>query len=384
MCGIVGILSRGAPISEGRLQSATRSLFHRGPDGQRFWVSPDRRVGLGHARLSIIDLENGNQPIASEDGRSQIVVNGEFYGYEAFQRELERSGHRLRTRSDSEIALHLYQDLGPQCLHHLRGEFAFIIWDESHRTLFAARDRFGIKPLFYAFHDDTLYLASEVKALFAAGVPARWDAESVAQSVELGNHQLRTLFDGVFQVPPGHYLLATDKHFQLIPYWDFNYPQVAEDTPRRSDSEYVAEFRHVFEEAVRLRLRADVPVGCYLSGGLDSCAVLGLAAKYRSNPIRAFTLAFERGAYDEEPQAREMAAQAGAEFTPIPIRQDDLADHFADSVIQSETLCLNAHGVAKYLLSRAVRDAGLKVVMTGEGADEILGGYARTTCHTIA
>src|SRR5215813_10922790 len=376
MCGIVGILSRREVISAGRLQHATRSLYHRGPDGQRCWMSRDGRVGLGHARLSIIDLETGTQPIASEDGRSQIAVNGEFYGYEAIQRELEQSGHHLRTRSDSEIALHLYQDLGPQCLHHLRGEFAFIIWDESHRTLLAARDRFGIKPLFYAVHNQALYLASEVKALFAAGVPARWDAESVSQSVEYGGHQVRTLFDGVFQVPPGHYLIATDKHFQLVPYWDFNYPRAAEPTRQRSDAEYVAEFRQVLEEAVRLRLRADVPVACYLSGGLDSCAVLGLAAKHRSDPIRAFTLTFDLGEYDEEPQAREMAAKVGAEFAPIPIRQDDLADHFADAIIQSETFCLNAHGVAKYLLSRAVRDAGFKVVMTGEGSDEILGGYA--------
>src|SRR5262245_1429402 len=375
MCGIVGVFSRNEPISEGRLQRATRSLYHRGPDGQRCWMSRDRRVGLGHARLSIIDLTTGTQPIASEDGRSQIAVNGEFYGYETIQRELESSGHRLRTRSDSEIALHLYQDLGPQCLHRLRGEFAFIIWDDNHRTLFAARDRFGIKPLFYAFHKETLYLASEVKALFAAGVPARWDAESVAQSVEFGGHQVRTLFDGVFQVPPGHYLIATDKHFQLVPYWDFNYPRAEEHTPARSDADYIAEFRDVLEEAVRLRLRADVPVACYLSGGLDSCAVLGLAAKHRSDPIRAFTLSFDRDAYDEEPQAREMAAKAGAEFTAIPIRQDDLADHFANAIIQSETFCLNAHGVAKYLLSRAVRDAGCKVVLTGEGSDEILGGY---------
>src|SRR5262249_2636142 len=237
MCGVVGIFSSAGPISEGRLQRATRSLFHRGPDGQRHRISADRRVGLGHARLSIIDLTSGSQPIASEDGRSQIVANGEFYGYEAQQRSLEQSGHRLRTRSDSEIALHLYQDLGPQCLHQLRGEFALILWDENHRTLFAARDRFGIKPLFYAFHNETLYLASEVKALFAAGVPARWDAESVAQSVELGGDQVRTLFDGVFQVPPGHYLLASDKHIQLVRYWDFNYPRVAEHTRQRSDAE---------------------------------------------------------------------------------------------------------------------------------------------------
>jgi asparagine synthase (glutamine-hydrolysing) len=376
MCGIVGIFSRSGPIGADRLQRATRSLLHRGPDGQRHWISPDGLVGLGHARLSIIDLATGSQPIASEDGRCHIAANGEFYGHEAIQRELERSGHRLRTRSDSEIALHLYQDLGPQCLHQLRGEFAFIIWDENHRTVFAARDRFGIKPLFYAIHKGTLYIASEVKALLAAGVPARWDAESVAQSAECGGHQMRTLFDGVFQVPPGHYLLATEKHVQLVSYWDFDYPRVSEPTSRRSDADYVAEFRHVLEEAVRLRLRADVPVACYLSGGLDSCAVLGLAARYRPDPIRAFTLSFDRNDYDEEPQAREMAAKAGAEFNPIPIRQDDLADHFVDAIAQSETFCLNAHGVAKYLLSRAVRDAGFKVVLTGEGSDEILGGYA--------
>ena len=375
MCGIVGIFSQRERIPEGRLERATRSLFHRGPDGQRHWVSSDRRVGIGHARLSIIDLETGSQPIASEDGRSHIAVNGEFYGYEAIQKQLERSGHQLRTRSDSEIALHLYEDFGPQCLHHLRGEFALILWDENHRTLLAARDRFGIKPLFYAFHNQTMYLATEVKALFAAGVPGRWDAESFAQSAELGSHQVRTLYDGVFQVPPGHYLIATEKHFQLVSYWDFNYPRAVDQTPQRSDAEYVAEFRHVLEEAVRLRLRADVPVACYLSGGLDSCAVLGLAAKHRPDPVRAFTLSFE-GDYDEEPQAREMAAKAGADFTSIPIRQDDLADHFADAIAQSETFCLNAHGVAKYLLSRAVRDAGLKVVLTGEGSDEILGGYA--------
>jgi asparagine synthase (glutamine-hydrolysing) len=198
-------------------------------------MSRDSRVALGHSRLSIIDLTTGEQPIASEDGRTRIVVNGEFYGYEAIQRELESSGHRLRTRSDSEIALHLYEDLGTQCLHRLRGEFAFVLWDDTNRTIFAARDRFGIKPLFYAFHKETLYLASEVKALFAAGVPARWDAESVYHSVEFGGHQVRTLFDGIFQVPPGHHLIATEKHIQLHQYWDFHYPKANGQVPQLSD-----------------------------------------------------------------------------------------------------------------------------------------------------
>src|SRR6516165_10787535 len=183
MCGIVALFSRRDSIPVPALHRATRTLYHRGPDGQRHWISQDRRVGLGHARLSIIDLLTGDQPIANEDGRVRIVVNGEFYGYEAVRAELLQSGHRLSTRSDSEIALHLYEDFGVQSLHRLRGEFAFVLWDEANRTLFAARDRFGIKPLFYALHKETLYLASEVKALFAAGVPAKWDPESVYHCV---------------------------------------------------------------------------------------------------------------------------------------------------------------------------------------------------------
>jgi asparagine synthase (glutamine-hydrolysing) len=358
------------------IERATKSLYHRGPDGQRHWIGFGGRVALGHARLSIIDLTTGDQPIASEDGRTRIIVNGEFYGYESIQKELEQASHRLRTRSDSEIALHLYEDFGTQCLHRLRGEFALVLWDERNRTMFAARDRFGIKPLFYAFHNETLYLASEVKALFAAGVPRRWDSESVSQSVEFGGHPLRTLFEGVLQVPPGHYLIATEKHIELSRYWDFDYPRADRSGTHRSTADYVAEFRSALEEAVRIRLHADVPVGCYLSGGLDSCAVLGLAAKHRSDPIRAFTLSFDRAEYDEEKEARKMAGKVGAEFFPIAIKQDDLADHFADAILQSETFCFNAHGVAKYLLSRAVRDAGYKVVLTGEGSDEILGGYA--------
>ena len=376
MCGIVALFSHRAPIDEAALRRATASLHHRGPDGQGHWISSDRMVALGHTRLSIIDLTTGTQPIASEDGQTHIVVNGEFYGYEPIQRELEQSGHRLRTRSDSEIALHLYEDLGVQCLHRLRGEFAFVVWDERSRTLFAARDRFGIKPLFYAEHNGTLYFASEVKALFAAGVPARWDAESVYHSVAIGGHQVRTLFDGIFQIPPGHYLIASEKHQQINQYWDFHYPPAERSEPQKSDSEWASEFRGALEEAVRIRLRADVPVGCYLSGGLDSCSVLGLAARHHPQPIRAFTLTFDQAEYDEGEIAREMAARAGAEFCPIPIRQNDLADHFGDAIAQAETSCFNAHGVAKYLLSRAVRNAGYKVVLTGEGSDEILGGYA--------
>ena len=375
MCGIVAIYDSQGRVSPEALRRATAQLHHRGPDDRRHWIAAHGRVGLGHTRLSIIDLVTGDQPIASEDERRHIVVNGEFYDFERIQCELERAGHRLRTRSDSEIALHLYEDLGPHCLHQLRGEYAFVLWDEPQQRLFAARDRFGIKPLFYAWHQGALYLASEVKALFAAGVPARWNREGLYNSATFGGQPTDTLYEGVSQLPPGCYLIAGPNGVQIHRYWDFDYALATDWHPTRSDQDWAEEFRVVLENAVRLRLRADVPVGCYLSGGLDSCTVLGLAARHAVEPIRAFTLAFDLPAYDEEAIAREMAARANAQFCPIPIRQADLADDFADATWHSETLCINAHGVAKFALSRAVRDAGYKVVLTGEGSDEILAGY---------
>ncbi len=377
MCGIVAFLSRQRPVSPDALSRATATLHHRGPDNQHQWISADGRVGLGHARLSIIDLTTGDQPLVSEDGKLHLVVNGEFYDFERIRRELEGRGHHFRTRSDSEIALHLYEDTGVHCLPQLRGEFAFALWDERNHTLFAARDRFGIKPLFYAVHEGNLYVASEAKALFAAGVPARWDHEYFYQVATGPTLPDRSLYAGVHQVPPGHYLLATPSSFRVLPYWDFDYPLAADlAAHRRDDASYIEEFRAVLDESVRLRMRADVPVGCYLSGGLDSCAVLGLAARHASQPIHAFTLTFDQAAYDESAIAKEMAAKAGAHYYPIPIKQADIAEHFADAIWQAETLFFNGHGVSKFLLSRAVRDAGYKVVFTGEGSDEILGGYA--------
>lgn len=374
MCGIVAVFADAGGVSEAVLAPALASLDHRGPDGRQRWISPDGRVGLGHTRLSIIDLETGSQPIANEDETLRIIVNGEFYDYERVQRALERAGHRLRSRSDSEIALHLYEDLGLDCIERLRGEFAFVLWDEKRQRLVAVRDRYGIKPLFYSFHNGALYLASEMKALFAAGVPARWDLESAYLGLALRG-PARTPFEGVYALPPGHRLTADHQGIEIAPYWDVTYPPADASYPVRTDEDWMREFRNLLEESVRLRLRADVPVACYLSGGLDSCAILGLAARERSDPIRAFTIRFEGEAYDEGEIAREMAARAGAAFAPIAVGPDDLADNFADAVFQAESACANAHGVAKYLLSRWVRDAGYKVVLTGEGADEVLAGY---------
>jgi asparagine synthase (glutamine-hydrolysing) len=374
MCGITAVLSSDRPIQEETLHRGTAALHHRGPDGRGHWLSSDSRVGLGHTRLSIIDLATGAQPIANEDESLWIVANGEFYDFERIRVQLRDKGHRFRTGSDSEIALHLYEDLGPECLHHLRGEFAFVIWDGRNRRLFAGRDRFGVKPLFYAEHAGALYLASEVKALFAMGVPAGWSAEAVYSGGFILPGE-RTLFRNVHAVPPGHYLRATPESRRLHQYWDVVYPEDGNAKDPRSEQDYVQGFRAVLEESVRTRLRADVPVGCYLSGGIDSCAVLGLAALHHNGPVRAYTLTFDGAQYDESVIAQEMARRAGADFHPVPVTQDDLAAHFRDSVVQAELPCLNAHSVAKFMLSRAVRQNGYKVVLTGEGSDEILAGY---------
>ncbi len=375
MCGIVAAVSKQGGISGEAVCRAAQRLRHRGPDAQRIWVAQDGRVALGHARLSIIDLTTGDQPIANEDGRLRTVVNGEFYDFERIRGELEREGHVFRTRSDSEIALHLFEDRGPRALHSLRGEFAFAIWDARDGQLFAARDRFGIKPLYYTVHEGTFYLSSEAKALLELGVPLRWDHENLYDIHFVAHPPDRTLFKGVYQLPPASYLLTDGEHVSVMPYWDWNYPSADATHANGDGREWVERLQHSFDEAVRLRLRADVPVACYLSGGIDSCSVLGFAARHSTRPIRAYTLSFDHADYDEGDLARDQAKHSGAEFCRVDIRSEHMADHFSDAIYHAERPFVNAHAIAKYLLSRAVRDSGIKVVMTGEGSDEIFAGY---------
>lgn len=375
MCGIVAVFSPDGSVKPEPIKRATQALNHRGPDGQGLWISPDNKVGLGHARLSIIDLEMGRQPIANEDESLHLVVNGEFYDHDRIRRDLAARGHHLATSSDSEIALHLYEDLGTALMEELRGEFAFILWDRRNQVLIAARDRFGIKPLYYAWHQGSLYLASEAKALFAAGVPAAWDHESFHQKIFTNLENDRSMFRGVRQVPPGHLMLTTAWGSKMVPYWDQDYPLESELQTGRSESDVVTQMHDQLVEATRLRMRADVPVGCYLSGGLDSCALLGIASTLHSKPIEAFTIAFEEEDFDEGPIAEEMAKKAGANFHPFLMSADLRADNFADAIWYSEDPHGNGNTVAKYLLSERVRDYGFKVVLTGEGSDEIFGGY---------
>lgn len=373
MCGIFAAMTRRGLPTE-RRDAALKLLEHRGPDGCGTWTSRDGQWTLGHTRLSIIGLDNGTQPMTSPDGMVHLVVNGEFYGYREIREQLRARGYHFSSASDSEIALHLYAERGIQAATQLRGEFAVIIADERQRAMYAIRDRFGVKPLYYAVVDGDVYFASEIKALLALGVPARWDLEGATGG--FGRSHEKTEFAGISTVPPGCYAIARDGGVRIYPYWDWEMPtaeQMRADT--RSEAEIVAEFRAALQDAVRQRLVADVEVASYLSGGIDSCAVLGLAQQEMDRPIRAFTLTFENPLYDEARVAQEQAKRVGATYHPIPITGREIAESFADAVWHAETQMFNGHGVAKYLLSRAVRAAGIKVVFTGEGADEMLGGY---------
>jgi len=383
MCGIIAKYSPGKEVTKQSLSAAVTALNHRGPDGHGMWLSPNSEVGLAHARLAIIGLNNGVQPISSDDGQIQIIVNGEFYDFERIRNELKARGHRFSTESDSEIALHLYKEQGVDCLQHLRGEFAMVIWDERAKWLFAARDRFGIKPLVYARINEQLCIASEAKALFALGVPAEWDEESFFQAANM-QYTLpdRTLFSKIKQLEPGQYLLANDQNVQTFTYWDLDYKR--EDDASRIDekltpakeTELIEQCREQLTEAIRLRLRADIPVCAHLSGGLDSSAVVALAMQISDKPIKCFSVSFTEEAYDERAIASEMATRAGADFQPVNVSQSDLIEHLSDAVYFSEGLAINGHLTAKYILNKEIRKGGYKVALTGEGSDEVLAGYA--------
>ncbi|KAF2991190.1 asparagine synthase (glutamine-hydrolyzing) [Methylocystis sp. MJC1] len=376
MCGFLAIFHTGGHHDlRAALLDGVSVIRHRGPNERGIWVDPSGKVGLAHARLSIIGLGNGRQPISSQDGSVHLVVNGEFYDYEQIRDELVARGCVFRTDSDSEIALHLYCEFGAAGLERLRGEFALVIYDANERHMIVMRDRFGIKPVFVTEHDGTIYIGSEIKALIAAGVPAIWDEDAyISRGFYLEN---KTLFRKIRSVTPGHFLTVSSSGLREHSYWDLDFP-TAESLERGTFEEenIVPELREKILEAVKLRMRSDVPIAVYLSGGVDSAAMLGCATHLNGAPLDAFNLSFtDSESYDERGFAEQAATHAGARFHAIPVNQDDLADNFSEALWHNETPFFNAHGVAKFILSRAVRDAGVKVVITGEGSDEIFAGY---------
>lgn len=375
MCGITAIYSPRRPIDPLLLDRGLAALHHRGPDYRGRWFAPGGSVALGHTLLAVTDLAGGHQPIPDADGSRAITVNGEFYGWEALRDALRQQGYRFRTESDSEVALHLHHRMGASCLAALRGEFAFVLWDETQRTLFAARDRYGIAPLLFAEHDGQTFFASEAKALFAMGVPARWDEEAVF----LQSHGLlapgRTLFAGVRQLEPGHFLTLGDGGLSIQRYWDIPIP-LARDLPDTDLPNAAERLRDDIVEAVRLRVPGSaVRWGMYLSGGVDSSAVAGIVTREFGHSVPAYTIRFDDPDYDESATAHRTAQALGLALNEVHAPADALADALDSAIVHTETLIGNLGPAGKLLLSRRARADGLRVVLTGEGADETFAGY---------
>jgi asparagine synthase (glutamine-hydrolysing) len=376
MCGIaVVVAQRGANIA-GRAQNAIEILRHRGPDGNTIWLSPSGNVSVAHARLSTVGLSGVYHTLANEDGSIVAAVNGEFYEWKPLRSRLERDGHRFSTNIDSEVLVHLYEQCGVASLNALQGEFAFVLWDEKNQLLFAARDRFGTKPLYYSQSNEEMILASEVKALKSAGVALAWDEQGFSeQFIFQASLRGRTLFKGIQEIPPGHYLLKDNQDLKLRKYWDMNYPVAEQNQPGRSDESFSETLLELLDSAVQTRMESDVPVACYLSGGIDSNSILGLMARRAPNSITAFCASFDSPQYDEVPVAARAAAHCGCRLNKVAVTATSLAADFRKTVWHCESLITNANAVAKYALSRAVNQAGFRVVLSGEGSDELFAGY---------
>ena len=383
MCGIAGFIyaDREHPVDPETLVAMAAIQYHRGPDG--FGISRMPGVGLSHARLSIVDLDEdrGRQPFSSEDGRLMLTKNGELYDYQRIRADLTSRGDRFQTKSDSEMILHLYPRLGLDgMLPHLRGEFAFALYDRDEERLMLVRDRFGIKPLYWTLADGCLVFGSELKVLFAhPEVPRSFDPAGVYHQLMQTMVPGTTAFRDIHQVPPGHVLDIRRRNGRLTvkqyQYWDIPFPEEDARPAEYDEGEWIEAVRAQLLEAVQLRLEADVPVGCYLSGGIDSCSILGLAAAARQNPVKAFTIGFDNKDYDESPIAREMALSTKADQDVMMLDASHLYDNFVETLWHTERTIYNTLGVAKLLMSRHVRNVDYKVVLTGEGSDELFGGY---------
>jgi asparagine synthase (glutamine-hydrolysing) len=385
MCGICGVVGPG-PIDRDALARMTRVLYHRGPDDEGFYVQEygdGLGVGLGFRRLSIIDLEAGNQPIGNEDGSVQLVFNGEIYNFRELRKELEARGHRFATNADTEVIVHLYEDHGPQCVTRLNGMFAFALWDETRRELVLARDRFGKKPLHYAEVGGSLLFGSELKALLEhPSCPRDLDFESLGRYLALEYVPTpHAIFEGVRKLPGGHLLRWRDGQSAIERYWDLSFE---ETDSGQTDEEYIEEFRSRFREAVRRRLVSDVPLGAFLSGGIDSSSVVAMMVDaLPPTAVKTFSIGFGERSFDESEHARRVADHFGTDhheeiFTSqvmvdlLPRVADFLDEPFADASI-----------LPTYLLSRYTRGS-VTVALGGDGSDELLAGYPTFPAERVA
>ncbi|KAJ6453218.1 putative asparagine synthase [Mycena vitilis] len=390
MCGLIsafypdGVAPPSAEDLKNGLEASLDIIKSRGPDSTGTYVSPDGRVGLGHARLSIIDLSTGQQPLSDEDELIHCVVTGEIYDHERIREEMKEQGYSFKSKSDSELVVQLYKRDGFNMLSQLRGEFAFVLYDAERRLQFVARDRFGIKPLYYTVSNGCILFASEMKAFMGLGWQAEWDVASILENGDYCDE--RTVFKGAQKLPPGYLAICrASGTIQTQSYWDLSYPAATAPPPSTDIDSMALKVRELLTEAVRLRLRSDVPLAVYLSGGIDSSAVAGIAThllreRDPNAKLTTFTLAFvEDDTTDESPLAERTAAHIGADLVKVPATEERLVSVLEESIWHSEQINSTFHGAGKLLLSKAVRDAGFKVALSGEGSDEIFGGYVWLT-----
>lgn len=381
MCGIAGIFNLDRPerVDELTVRNMLGMLRHRGPD--EFGVFLNGPVGLGSARLSIIDLSTGQQPISNEDCNLWIVFNGEIFNYPELRTELESRGHRFKTSSDTEVLLHAYEEFGPACLDRLNGQFAFAVWNVRERSLFLARDRLGVRPLFYRVAGGTLHFASEIKAILAGSqtLPSL-DLDALGQVFTFWSPlPPRTIFSGITELPPGHYLQAREGKISVNRYWEVCFPAsdlgATGDERCYDEAALTEELAGLLVDAARIRLRADVPVGAYLSGGLDSSIIASIIRQFTTSRLDTFSVAFDDTDFDESAWQVQMARFLGTDHQVIHASHADIGRVFPDVIWHTEVPLVRTAPAPMFMLSQLVRNCGYKVVLTGEGADEFLAGY---------
>jgi asparagine synthase (glutamine-hydrolysing) len=374
MCGICGKLEFDPEVKvrPQLLKTMADTIVHRGPDDEGFYVHG--QIGLGFRRLSIIDLSGGHQPLSNEDDSIWIVFNGEIYNYQELRRELLAKGHEFKTKSDTEVIVHLYEEYGRDCVSKLRGMFAFAIWDSGNRTLFLARDRVGIKPLYYFLNHQFLSFGSEIKAILAdPAVPRDVDPAMIDRFLTYcyvpGSE---TLLRGICKLEPGHTLFVKDGKVQISSYWDLDFPPT---NGNHANRDYEQQLVDLLDETVQLHMISDVPVGFLLSGGVDSTAMLSLAAKKTDKPISSYTIGFSSpDVVDERPYARLAAEKFGSQHHEISISARDFSSFLPEYVWFMEEPVREPAAIALYYVSKLARQH-VKVLISGEGGDEAFAGY---------
>lgn len=376
MCGITGVMQfrSGARVEPATLRRMCAAMTHRGPDDEGIYT--DGAVGIGMRRLSIVDLATGHQPLSNEDGSIWIVFNGEIYNHASLREPLQQRGHQYRTHSDTETIIHLYEEYGPDCVKHLRGMFAFAIWDSRRQRLFIARDRLGIKPLYYRLTPDELVWGSEIKVVLAANSSvAEFERTALPEYLAFGYLSgEQTFYRGIHKLMPGHWMeVDSSGQVNIQPYWDL--PVTERDIPR-SESDYIHTYREMLENAVNTHLMSDVPLGVFLSGGVDSSAVAALMTKIRQSPVETFSVGYSEDKYSELPYARIVAQHLNSVHHEVLVSEQDFFDTLPFLIWHEDEPIVWPSSVPLYFVAKLAQQR-VKVVLTGEGADETLAGYTR-------